>query len=151
MNFYDSSPSTTEAEILSQKLGRSIPADLKDFLLKYNGGQPEHDLFKGTLPDGTTPFEIYVNCFLGIDPKDLASDIFANKAMFNGRIPHDLLPIAHDGIGNVVCIVLDGDLTGKICVWWHDVPTNENGTAGYPNIDVVCNSLPEFLSGLIED
>ncbi len=153
MKYHNSSPSIAEADIenLEQILQCTFPSDYRTFLLEINGGQPEHNLFRAPVPGSTGPIEIFVHYFLGIDKEDSDSDLLVNRSMLVDRIPRELLAIAHDGIGNVFCIGLSGDLRGKICIWLHDKSSKTKGTAGYPCINLLSNSFNDFRSKLVED
>lgn len=62
-----------------------------------------------------------------------------------GRIAHDLLPVASDGSGNLICMALAGTDRGSVYLWdWY----SEEAPPSYNNLAFISNSFDEFLEGL---
>src|SRR5687767_923720 len=99
---------TSEAEVraLEQRLGTSLPDDYRAFLLARNGGRPTPRAFPiaGEPGGGTSLLE----WLLGIAGRRDTYDLVTVRARFAGRVPGDLLPVARDPGGNLVCLQLSG-------------------------------------------
>jgi hypothetical protein len=68
------------------------------------------------------------------------------------RVPKNLLPIASDWSGNLICLSINGDDFGKIYFWSHEEEGElESGKSpDYHNVYFVSNSFTEFINGLYE-
>lgn len=135
-----------------------LPADYKEFLLKYNGGSPNFDTFeiKNDFPDGKSSFDD-VRFFFGIDNNIFSKknyDIFKKIKQSKDRIPEQLLPIACDSFGNRICIGIKDKYYGKIYFWDHE---NEAGSRNpfdniikpwWKNITLIANSFTDLLNSL---
>jgi hypothetical protein len=125
-----------------------LPDDYKLFLLSSNGGVP---IPNQIMVPTWEHCGAVVDFFYGIHdgPRfrlERAFDVYAD------RIPGDLIPIAADTFGNVVCIGWKGKRRGKIYFWDHEDELDENGLSrqDYTNVFLVANSLDEFLNKLHE-
>ena len=129
-----------------------LPADYKEFLLKYNGGTPNFNAFTIEKEEGST-----IRFFFGID-NNISSkrnyDIIKNIKQSKDRIPEELLPIACDSFGNRVCIGVKDKHYGKIYFWDHE---NEAGSRNpldntikpwWKNITLIANSFTDLLNSL---
>ena len=65
-------------------------------------------------------------------------------AMYRGRLRADLLPIAHDPLGNLLCIATGGEGAGRIYFWDHEREADGG------EIRLLAESLPAFLANLAE-
>lgn len=142
-------PTSTE-DITAFEARRKIvfPEDYRQFLLKSNGGRPIPDVFDvpGFEFRGGT-----VNAFYGLHNGPY-SRLEQAIEMYAGRIPADLIPIAAEDCGNIVCIGWKGKRRGKVYFWDHENELDENGRGrtDYENVYIVANSLGEFLDKLKE-
>lgn len=139
----------TEEDIieLGKKLKVDIPKSYKDFLLTTYGGQPLNNTFRKIDSKKKIINEVSVNVFLGVDPREPATDIRANYRTYSDRIPKELLPIAHDGIGNVLCIGIENENIGKIFIWYDkERPLDE--PPSYRDIELLAENFDEFTKGL---
>ena len=131
-----------------------LPADYKEFLLKYNGGSPNFNAFeiKKEKEEGPT-----IRFFFGID-NNISSkknyDIIKNIKQSKDRIPKELLAIACDSFGNRICIGIKDKYYGKIYFWDHE---NEAGSRNpfdntikpwWKNITLIANSFTDLLNSL---
>jgi cell wall assembly regulator SMI1 len=150
MEIVNSAPPITQKDIdsLNEILGFIIPIQYSKFLLSNNGGQPVKNIYKKYSEQNDTLTEISVNNFLGIDKNDIGCDIYRRYilSIANGFKSKEYLPIADDGIGNVICIGINEKIYGKIYVFWHDQPGKKTIT-----LDLVCNTFEEFLNGLSDE
>ncbi|MCG8333544.1 MAG: SMI1/KNR4 family protein [Proteobacteria bacterium] len=121
-----------------------LPIEYKRFLIKYNGGYPSPDAFAiKEIEDEST-----VDKFLSLESGPHSNlDSYVNT--YIGRIPKDLLPIAHDPGGNLICIGIKGENFGIIYFWDHEFESDDNDP-DYSNVHFVANNFDEFLKELYE-
>lgn len=130
-----------------------LPTEYRDFLLEHNGGKPSPNGFVF----GEDEFPDRVECFFPlyseVDHSDLASreqlqaytvrqalaELQEHFAWQEPEPELGMLPIGTDGCGNLICVVVDGDI-GKIVFFEHEE------SRIYPLAD----SLTDFLAGLAE-
>lgn len=68
--------------------------------------------------------------------------------MYRGRIPPNLLPIAHDPFGNLICLSVAGQDRGKVYFWDHEVEVREGEIPSYRNVSFIADNFESFLDGL---
>jgi len=131
-----------------------LPQDYKEFLLKYNGGSPNFDAFeiKNYFPNGRSSFAD-IRYFFGIchEKKSIMRnyDIYNKINGSKNRIPIELLPVACDSLGNVICIGIKGIHYGKIYFWDHENEMMEDGKEPWwENITLIANSFIDLLNSL---
>ena len=93
-------------------IGGKLPKDYKTFLLKYNGGRPEPDIFKTV--NGS--YESDIQLFYGIREDQYYYNIAHQYQTFKSRIPNNTIPIANDSLGNIILLNLK---TEKVCFFDH--------------------------------
>jgi hypothetical protein len=66
------------------------------------------------------------------------------------RLPNHLLPIAHDPLGNLICISCSKEDFGYIYFWDHEnaVDYANSTDADYSNLYIIAKSFKEFIAGL---
>ncbi len=143
----DSQEPISEREIvdLESKCRIKLPVDYRDFLLKYNGGRPEPNCFdfKNT-DDGSD-----VKLFYGFR-KNYEYNLGKQIELRQNRLPIDLFPIAEDSGGNVICIGIRGEYSGKIYFWDHELEADAGEVPDFSNITLIADSFQEFLDGLYD-
>ena len=73
------------------------------------------------------------------------SNIDWNYRALTGRIAPDLLPVACDGSGNIICIALSGGDRGTVYLWdWYE----EDIPPSCKNVHFLAGSFALFLEGL---
>jgi hypothetical protein len=120
----------TEAEFsaFGQEIGFNLPEGYKHHMLKFNGGSPEKDCFKG----------LRIAHFNSIKyGNDTLED---NIEDFKEILPLGFLPFTYDWGGNPICIDLKN---GKIYYCPMDM--------GEVEPEFLANSFQEFMDGLTED
>jgi hypothetical protein len=125
-----------------KKIGVALPYDYRDFLSQFNGGEPSPEGFWIVQEeDGSNVHE-----FLGLHngPKWLSLDGTKNSEL---GIPESLLPIANDGLGNMVCLKITGNDFGAVFFVDHDQHPFENRES-FEGITKLKGSFSEFLSSL---
>jgi cell wall assembly regulator SMI1 len=136
-----SSQELTEAE---NRIGKTIPADYRSFLLKHNGGYPDPSDFSidsEHSPMGTIEY------FLGINVAE-HFNLERYLRVFEERIPSYLFPIATDPGGNIICIGIAGEQINKIYFWDHEFESEEGEKPTSDNVYFIADSLAELLNKL---
>lgn len=149
MDFENSYPKTSLLEIqaLSNELELQLPKEYIDFLLKFNGGQPTKNQFTKQNSDGELLFDFDINVLFGIGRNDTRFDLLTMFSIYCDSISEELLPIGGDGIGNVICIGVDGAQKGGVFIWWKDKQVDEGANPDYQNVDLIASSFTDFLAG----
>ena len=117
-----------------------LPEVYKKFLLLYNGGKSEKNIFSITNQHD----ESIINNFFGIiDQRYYNISLYA--AIYKKRVPINTLPIASDVFGNLILLSVKGEDYGKIYYWDHE---GETEPADYSNLTLIADSFDEFISML---
>lgn len=66
------------------------------------------------------------------------------------RMPSNMLPIAHDPGGNLICISCAGDDFGRVYFWDHENEVNYGKASDqdYSNLYLVADNFRGFIEGL---
>ena len=143
----------TQIEEIEIYVGLTFPAEYKEHLLKYNGGQCNPNVFKFNENGNWT--ESCVDWFLAIydGEYDNLRNYIQTYKLEEKRLPINLLPIAHDPGGNLICISCHKDDLGHIYFWNHEdeVDYKTSNDMNYSNLYLVAKSFREFIDGLKED
>lgn len=130
---------------VERQLGSSLPADYKRFLLTHNGGYPEPDAF--TIEGYPSGGDALVHYFMCVKDDDIYNLIDWVEA-YSGRLPPNLLPVACDTLGNLICLSISGEDLGRVYFWDHEEEAGTGETPSYDNVYPIANSFQEFLNGL---
>ena len=152
ITFYETKPalSLSQIEEVENYISLKFPNEYKQHLLRYNGGYCEPNVFSfdenGHLTNSN------VDWFLAIysgEYNNLKSYLDWYK-IDEKRLPVNILPIAHDPGGNLICI---DAADGKVYFWDHEkeVDYTVSDDSDYSNLCLIANSFNEFLAGLRED
>ena len=144
---YNSPASTEEITTFEKRVGGSFPEDYKDFLKKYNGGQPVPSAFSfySDRDDGSA-----VDWFLSLG-KEKYSNLQKYYDQYKDRVPQGLMPIAYDAGGNLLLIGVNGHQ--GIYFWEHEFEADEADEGDSPdmsNVYKVSETFTEFLGNLHE-
>jgi len=123
------------------KLKSKLPDDYRSFLLEYNGGKPEENIF--AIPK--TKKQCGVTCFFGIYNSKKATDLVTERARFSDRLPAHILPIASAKDGNLVCLSLASPDFGSLYLWDHEL---ENESPSGESLLKILPSFSEFMAAL---
>lgn len=125
--------------------GISIPDEYRAFLLKHNGGRPIPNTFPIEGLENNPFGDIQV--FFGIDDPVESCNVYWNYEVHKGRIPSNLLPIACDDGGDLICVSLFGEDAGALLFWdRHTEPRQPS----YENVYRIAASFSEFIDGIRE-
>jgi cell wall assembly regulator SMI1 len=131
---------------IERKYNIDFPPEYRHFLLAYNGGQPQPSAFYFKHTNGSYS-DSCVDWFLAIYDEDYSNfeNYFDRYKGHLPRVPDELVPIAHDPGGNLICIAVKGENRGAIYFWDHE---REEELPTYRNVHLVADSFNEFLESL---
>ena len=78
---------------------------------------------------------------------DNLEDYFHTFKVARRAMPDNVMPIAHDGFGNQVCISTAGDDCGSVYFWDHETAGRR---ASYKNLHLIASNFDDFLGSLYE-
>ena len=119
-------------ESVEHRLQITLPEDYKQFVLKYDGGYPNH--FKG---DGKV--EIFNN-LISLDENEY-NNIYEILEDLQDRIGDQLIPFAENGFGNLLCF--DYSANKNIVFWDH-----EKNHDDFKESTFVCFSFSSLIGNL---
>jgi hypothetical protein len=129
------------------KLGVTLPADYREFLLEHNGGTPKPNMFFISDEEG---YGIAKYLF-SVHARPRYASLVWNWEASRGRVPATLLPIGGDPFGNLICISLGGDDKGAIYFWDHEREADEGEEPSFDNISFLADSFTTFIKNLMPD
>lgn len=143
MKIHSKNIKTNKEEILllEQSLEIKLPEDLKEFLLKYNGGVPSKLNFTAKGYGSSILKELY-----GINKNEPIRDIQNTTKMFKNSIPDKYIPIGCDQLGNQIILSIKDEHKNKIYFWWHEGETNSENKDS--NIFLIEDNFTSFLNSL---
>lgn len=145
-------PPAPESEVAAfeQSLGCELPEDYRAFLVACNGGYVSGELgFEGLTPSGEE-IGVSIHHIGGFREEDYFSLAWP-RAIYEERIPDDLLWIMDDPCGNAICLGLRGAHIGRVFFWDHENEPDDDwdGTVeGAGNIELLANTFSEFVARL---
>ena len=144
----EAKPEATEVELrqIEADLRLELPKNYREFVIIYNGGHPEECAFTYQIPTGGTGGSV-VNRFLSFargGGHDFVDFFRTYKSPGAERIASDLIPIASDPFGNLVCLSIQGPRCGQIFFWDHE----DEDPANHSNEYYVSDSFESFLDSL---
>lgn len=131
------------------ELGVALPPAYRRFLLAHNGGRPAPADFK--IAWRGQPFSpgwrtSTVGDFHAIYDGD-AVNLLVDARTYKDRLPKGVLPVAEDPGGNLVVIGTEGDATGKVFFWVHELEGEFDETDA-ANLGAIADDFDAFLAGL---
>ncbi|MFC9777504.1 SMI1/KNR4 family protein [Paenibacillus chitinolyticus] len=118
-----------------------LPKLYKDFLLEYNGGRVEPNVFKISSDEG----ESALNVFYGIG--NMKNNLEKKIGFFEEILEIGFIPIARDSGGNQVCLGIREEFHDQIFFWIHD----EEYDDAMDNMHFLANNIQEFIDSLYAD
>jgi hypothetical protein len=151
LQFRQPGPSISDQDLaaLERELGVRLPDDYREFMLVHNGGRPEPADFPipgEPVPDSWSTLQF----FLSLNGQEYYTDLGWHLDMFRDRVPAELLPIAYDPGGNLVCLGIRGEHRGTVFFWDHELEAEEDKEPDYRNLSFVAESFTAFLQSLSE-
>jgi len=142
-------PPLSEARLVQveEKIGIRLPEQYRRFLLKYNGGQPIPASFHYKTEAGPYSGSM-VDWFLAIYDGEYNNfeSWFELCKGEQPRVPANLVPIAHDPGGNLICISVSGSDQGAVYFWDHENEAEDE--PDYRNVHLIDDTFDEFLAHL---
>jgi hypothetical protein len=117
-----------------------LPKLYKNFLLEYNGGRVEPNVFKISSDEG----ESVVNVFYGIG--NMKNNLEKKFEFFEEILEIGFIPIARDSGGNQVCLGIREEFNDQIFFWMHDEEYEE----AMDNMHYLAKNIKEFIDGLYD-
>ena len=146
----ETAPPAAVAEIagIEQKVGASLPDDLRAFLEQSNGGVFSAEFVELAKGEYTVLNAIYA---LGDSDYGSMAEEYASLTE-DQRIPRLALPIGEDPGGNLFLLCLEKAGYGQVYFWDHEVEAPSGGTAfaDFPNVRRIAGSFDAFVRGLKE-
>lgn len=152
ITFSDTENKVSDVQIaeLESLVGLDFPQEYKQHLLKNNGGRCTPDTFEFIENEITT--QSNVDWFLAIYDgiHDNLKDYIETYKIEEKRLPSNVLPIAHDPGGNLICISCNGDDKGFVYFWNHEGEIEKPlfNDRDYSNLYLIAKSFNEFLESL---
>ncbi|MBC2328034.1 SMI1/KNR4 family protein [Listeria booriae] len=109
-------------EDFEQRYNLKLAEDYKKFLLDFNGGYADPNVFKISEEQGKSA----LNTLYGLGIDDEYDELASVYESLDGIIPSGFISIADDSGGNQICLGVDDDYFGKIFVWMHDMEIEED-------------------------
>lgn len=119
-------------ESVEHRLQITLPEDYKQFVLKYDGGYPNHFKVDGKV-------EIFNN-LISLDENEY-NNIYEILEDLQDRIGDQLIPFAEDGFGNLLCF--DYSANKNIVFWDH-----EKNYGDFKELPLVCFSFSSLIENL---
>lgn len=142
----DSCKDLHENEIMQVEavLGLTLPSAYKNFLQLHNGGRPYPDSFPIQIEHLGTQGKVDV--FLCINDDDLF-DLITWVKRYQTRVPEELIPVAVDPGGNLICLGVKGKYTEQVLFWDHENEAPEGEDAWFKNVYLVGHTFDAFIAG----
>lgn len=144
--------SLEEITAIEDRLDICLPIEYRDFLLTNNGGRPRPDIFRFEKASGRYGTSC-VHWFLKVDNGEYNNfqSYFETYKVERQRLPDELIPVANDPGGNLICIAVSGDCTGAVYFWDHDTECDDGEVPTYENVFLIANTFKEFLISLFSE
>ncbi|MCX7568633.1 SMI1/KNR4 family protein [Tumebacillus sp. DT12] len=123
--------------------GVILPLKYKTFLLQWNGGYPELNVFKISDEQGTS----VLNVLNGIG--DMYDNLEKVMDIYEDRLPTGFIPIGDDPGGNVICVGTKEPYYEQIYFWDHEQESDEPDDM--TNMYLLARDIYEFLERLYDD
>ena len=147
----DSKTPTSDEAIkrIEEQLSISLPAEYRSFLLVHNGGRVSPAVFRFKNESGKHS-DSCVDWFLAIYDGEYNNfeSYFETYKLDQQRLPPELVPIAHDPGGNLICISVSCSQKGGVFFWDHENECEISETPTYANVLLFGDSFSTFLAGL---
>ncbi|HKY58607.1 MAG TPA: SMI1/KNR4 family protein [Aeromicrobium sp.] len=130
----------SEIAALEARLAAALPEAFRRFLEDRGGGKP---IPNQALGESAQPLGVGVNRFFTVE------ELTERHKDFGQRIPGDLLAIADTEGGNLVCVAVDGDRTGAVYFWDHELEVGEGEPPSEANLTPLAADFERFLECLV--
>src|SRR5207249_1955472 len=116
-------PTSNQVALVERLVGVKLPETYVEFLRFSNGGHPEVDTFD--FDAAGRHMEWGINRFFRLSTGPMAGsddgeDVISQYQHRWPGAPREILPIAGDGLGNLICLDLTKEGNGRVVLWVHD-------------------------------
>ncbi|WP_165379650.1 SMI1/KNR4 family protein [Rickettsiales endosymbiont of Peranema trichophorum] len=134
------------------ELQTKLPTDYIAFMLKHNGGHPLRnqyplieifDFYRYGWGSSTIS-DCEIDWFYGIYDGEYNNFIEENKRKEDVGIPGNLVSIGCSSVGDVICIGVEENNSGKVYYWGHDWERGEE----YKSVALISNNFSDFIDSL---
>lgn len=132
--------SLEQIEIFEQTNNIKFPMLYRDFLLKYNGGRVEPNVFRISSEEE----ESALNVFYGIG--DMRNNLQKKFGFFDEILEIGFIPIASDSGGNQVCLGMQEEFYDQIFYWIHDGEYED----AMDNMHFLAKNISVFIDNLYD-
>jgi hypothetical protein len=132
-------PTQDQVELVERLIGAKLPASYIAFLMSSNGGYPEVSMFRDRTKGSCQEWEVDHFFHIFSDLNSTNNVVWQYRHRWNGAA-REIVPIADDGLGNLVCLDLTESEAARVIVWVHDDPD-------LPFVEVA-DSFEEFVDSL---
>ena len=155
MKFLNSAEPVSYKDVfkVGDDLGVKLPEEYVEFIVNDNGGTPAPDMLydfydEVSEQENTSVIRKFFSFYS--DEKSARNNIklICNVMRREKTIPFDMIPIADDPTGNVICISLSKNDYGAIYYLNHEF---EDSDTGYLMKSKITNSFKEFIENLYPD
>lgn len=136
---FDEKVTINDIKEFEKEFNLSLPESYKTFLLENNGGNAEPDFYY--LSDE--------KC-VGISSFYTLEEIKSDLTDFSLKFTSNIVPIAIDGGGNIICISASGEDKGKLYLWWAENCADEDEEATYDNLSLIADNFDEFINNFVD-
>ncbi len=132
-------PTPGQLRSVEELVGRRMPSAYIDFLMFANGGSPEVDTFYVEIDGNREDWNVNHFFRISTDP-NRPDDVIWNYRHLQASAPRQILPIADNGGGDLICLDLTEESNSRVLLWIHDKPEDR--------LHLVANSFEEFVDSL---
>jgi hypothetical protein len=132
-------PTLDQIAFVENLIGAKLPSSYIAFLMFSNGGYPELDTFYDTTEGSGEEWAVDHFLHISSDLDSTNNVVWQYQHRWSGA-PKEILPIADDGLGDLICLDLTELGKGRVIVWVHDDPD-------LPIVEVA-DSFEEFVDSL---
>jgi hypothetical protein len=131
-------PTADQIAYIENLVGVKLPASYITLLMFSNGGHPQLDTFYFKAEGSLQEWGIGVFFHISWDFESPENIVWNYARRWSGA-DKGILPIADDGVGNLVCLDLTNAGNQRVVLWVHDPG---------PKLLSVAGSIEEFIDGL---
>ena len=132
-------PTSEQIDFVETLIGAKLPESYVAFLRFSNGGRSEASVFYDRTEGSREEWEVDRFFHISADINSTENVVWNYQHLWPGA-PREILPIADDGSGNLICLDLTASGKGRVIVWVHDDPD-------LPIVEVA-DSFEEFIDSL---
>lgn len=144
IEFRRSRPALTESDLAAfeERLHIKLPQDYRNFLLVNNGGKPRLKTFP--IQNNPSDTHAYIEYFLCICEDDIY-DLSIWIRRYRHRVPMQMIPIAIDPGGNLICLTISGENPNKLYFWDHENEVEQGSQPWDKNLYFIANNFTELI------